>query len=180
MAATTKLTFEDFQNLPEREGTRYELDEGSLLMEPSPTFLHNRIRDRIARRLSDFVEAHNLGEVTVELDFRLAKDVVRSPDVAVVSADHLRQIDITTSPVHGAPILAVEVISPSNSAQDTTKKIRQYLSSGCRSVWIVYPSLNVIEVHSGGGTRTVEASERLTDEPLLPGFSLSLAEVFRA
>ncbi len=180
MAATTRLTFEEFQNLPEREGTRYELDEGELLMEPSPTFFHNRVRDRIARRLSDFVESHNLGEVTVELDFRLGPEIVRNPDIALIAPDHLRRIDINRSPVEGAPILAVEVIYPSNSAQDTARKIRQYLRSGCRSVWIVYPSLGVVEVHSPAGTRTVEAHETLTDEPLLPGFSLPLALVFQA
>lgn len=179
MATTVKLTFEDFQKLPEREGTRYELDEGNLLMEPSPTFFHNRIRDRIARRLNDFVESHKLGEVTVEMDFRLGKDIVRSPDIAVVTTEHLRHIDINSSPVEGAPIVAVEVISPSNSAQDTTKKVRQYLSSGCRSVWLVYPNLQFIEIHSAAGTRTVEAPLELTDEPLMPGFSLPLAWVFR-
>jgi hypothetical protein len=36
MGTTTKLTFEEFRNLPEREGTHYELDEGELLMKPSP------------------------------------------------------------------------------------------------------------------------------------------------
>jgi hypothetical protein len=44
MSTTSKLTFEEFVKLPEQEGTTYELDEGELLMEPSPTFRHNRIR----------------------------------------------------------------------------------------------------------------------------------------
>ena len=48
MGTTTKLTFEEFQNLPEREGTHYELDEGELLMEPSPAARHNLIRQNIA------------------------------------------------------------------------------------------------------------------------------------
>jgi Uma2 family endonuclease len=179
MATTTKLSFEDFQKLPEREGTRYELDEGTLLMEPSPTFFHNRVRDRIARRLSDFVEGRDLGEVTVELDFRLGRDIVRNPDVALVTTDHLRRIDINSSPVDGAPILAVEVISPSNTAQDTAKKVRQYLSSGSRSVWLVYPSLKLVEIHSAEGTKTVESPAELRDEVALPGFSLPLEHVFR-
>ena len=94
MGTTTKLTFEEFQKLPEQEGRTYELDEGELLMEPSPTFLHNRIRDRIARRLTEFVETHQLGEITVETDFRLGPDTVRNPDVAFVTNEHLRRIDV--------------------------------------------------------------------------------------
>jgi Uma2 family endonuclease len=180
MAATTKLTFDEFQKLPEREGIRYELDEGEVLVEPSPTFFHNRVRDKIARRLSEFVESHHLGDVIVEMDFRLGTDIVRNPAVALVSPEHLRRIDIDRSPVDGAPVLAIEVISPSNSAQDTAKKLRQYLRSGCRSVWIVYPALRVVEVHSAAGTRSVEVPESLADEPLLPGFSLSLTYLFEA
>lgn len=71
MVTATHLTFEEFQNLPEEDGKRYELDGGELLMEPSPTFLHNRIRRRIADCLSEFVEEHQLGEITFETDFRL-------------------------------------------------------------------------------------------------------------
>ena len=36
MGTTTRLTLEEFQNLPEREGVHYELDDGELLMEASP------------------------------------------------------------------------------------------------------------------------------------------------
>jgi Uma2 family endonuclease len=176
-AITTKLTFAEFQNLPEPEGKTYELDEGELLMNPSPTVQHNRIRDRIARRLAEFVEAQNAGEVMVEVDFRLESDTVRNPDVAFVTADHLRRIDVNRSPVEGAPALAVEVISPANSAQDTKKKVHQFLRSGSRSVWIVYPSMRLVEVHTSSGVRNVQAPEKLADETVLPGFALSLQYV---
>lgn len=177
MATTTRFTFEEFQKLPEVEGKTYELDEGELLMEPSPTFLHNRIRDRIARRLSEFVERRNLGEVIVEMDFRLSSDTVRNPDIAWITSDHLQRIDVNRSPVEGAPALAVEVISPSNSAQDTVKKTQQYLRAGCRSVWIVYPSMGLIEIHSAGGIRKIEGDDVLNEE-FLPGFSLPLKSIF--
>ncbi len=177
-ATTTRLTFGEFENLPEQEGRLYELDEGRLMVTPSPTVQHNRIRDRIARRLSEFVETRNLGEIMIEVDFRLGPDTVRNPDVAFVGSDHLRRIDVERSPVEGAPILAVEVISPANSAQDTVKKIHQYLRSGCTSVWIVYPSLRLVEIHSGTGTRKVEEPETLRDEKLFPGLTLSLRYIF--
>lgn len=179
MATTTRLTFEEFQKLPEVEGRTYELDEGELLMEPSPTFLHNRIRDRIARRLSEFIESRNLGEVIVEMDFRLTPDTVRNPDVAWVTSEHLRRIDVNRSPVEGAPALAIEVISPTNSAEDTLKKTQQYLRAGCRSVWIIYPGLRLIEIHSGAGTRKLEEHDVLKED-FLPGFSLPLTSIFES
>src|SRR5215467_2856490 len=130
MGTLTKLSFQQFQQLPEKEGVHYELDEGALLVEPSPTFYHNRMRDQIARRLTEFVKKHRLGEVTVETDFHLSAETVRNPDVAFVTKEHLKKIDIRRWPVKGAPALAVEVIYPTNLAQDTAKKIRQYLAAG--------------------------------------------------
>jgi Uma2 family endonuclease len=180
MSATTHLTFEEFQNLPEEEGKRYELDEGELLMTPSPTFLHNRIRFRIARSLAEFVESGGLGEVTLDSDFRLGPNTVLNPDVALLTPAHLGRIDLTSSPVDGAPVLAVEVISPRNRPQDMARKIGHYLGSGRRSVWVIYLKLNSIKVHSVAGVRELESPAVLKDEDVLPGFSLPLAPLFEA
>jgi Uma2 family endonuclease len=174
MGATTKLTFEEWQKLPERGGTIYELDEGELLMEPSPALRHNMIRQRIATRLRQYVESRQLGIVVEEMDFRLGPNTVRNPDVAFITADHLKRIDLDRSPVDGAPMVAIEVISPSNRTEDMAKKTKQYLSAGCRSVWIVYPALRTVEIHSVEGVRSVQEPETLKEETLLPGFELSL------
>ena len=180
MGTTTKLTFEDYAKLQEsaEENIRYELDEGELLLTPAPTPYHNIIRYRIRRALTDFVEAKGWGLVIDETDFRLAANTVRKPDVAFISNDHLRRIDIHRSPIEGGPALAVEIISPTNTAESTVKKIHQYLGSGCQSVWVVYPTLRLIEIHSNAGVRNVEGPQPLEDETLLPGFSLPLSYVF--
>jgi Uma2 family endonuclease len=116
MGATTKLNFEQFLSLPEREGTIYELDEGELLMEPSPAARHNLIRQRIALRSMQFIESTRLGMVLEEMDFRLTSDTVRNPDVAFLMQEHVACMDLDRSPIDGAPALAVEVISPGNTA----------------------------------------------------------------
>jgi len=178
MGTTTKLTFEEFRNLPEREGTHYELDEGELLMEASPAARHNLARQRIAMSLAQFVEPGRLGIVLEEMDFRLGPETVRNPDVAFVAAEHLKKIDIDVSPIEGPPALAVEVISPSNTAQDIAKKTQQYLQAGCHRVWLVYPALRLVEVHTTAGVGRVREPELLREQELLPGFSLSLQYIF--
>ncbi|HEX5434269.1 MAG TPA: Uma2 family endonuclease [Candidatus Angelobacter sp.] len=175
---TTKLSFEQFQHLPEREGAIYELDEGNLLMEPSPAARHNLIRQRIAMRLMEFIDPKKLGIVLEEMDFRLTSDTVRNPDVAFVTKGHVDLIDLDVSPIEGAPALAVEVISPSNAAEDIAKKTQQYLRAGSRIVWIIYPKLRMVEIHSTEGVRQVREPEVLKEESLLPGFSLALTYVF--
>src|SRR5215469_18850645 len=69
MSTTTRLTFEEFEKLPEQEGTHYELDEGELVMEPSPTYFHNVVRGRIAQRLAEFVDAHHRSSATERKQF---------------------------------------------------------------------------------------------------------------
>lgn len=180
MGTTTRLSFDEYVKLPENEGGTYELDEGELLREPSPALRHNLIRQRIAMRIMEFVEARGLALVIEEMDFRLEENTVRNPDVAFIAADHAKNLDHDRSPVDGAPALAVEVISPHNSAEDMARKNHQYLQAGSRTVWVVYPSLRMVEVHSSSGVRQIYEPEALKEEALLPGFSLLLSYVFDA
>jgi Uma2 family endonuclease len=144
-----------------------------LLLSPAPTNDEKRLEQHPIRQFFSSL----LGIVIEEMDFRLSPDTVRNPDVAFITREHLQSIDLDRSPVDGAPALVVEVISPSNSAQDMAKKTQQYLMSGCRTVWIVYPSLRVVEIYSPSGTRQVREPELLQAEDLLPGFSLSLGYI---
>jgi len=173
MGTTAKISFEDFLKLPEQEGIIYELDEGQILMEPSPAARHNLIRQRIAMKLMQYVDANHRGLVLEEMDFRLTSDTVRNPDVAFLTPEHTACIDLDVTPIEGAPAVAVEVISPGNSAEDIAKKIQQYLRAGSQTVWIVYPKLRLVEVHSAQGVRQVREPEVLKKEDLLPGFSLT-------
>jgi len=180
MGTTIKLTFEEFLQLPEEPGKRFELDRGELIVEPSPTYRHNRIRQRIARHLEDFVQQNELGGIAVEQDFRLAPDIVRNPDVAFIATQALSSMDVDRTPIEGAPDLAIEVISPGNSAQDMLTKIHQYLEAGCQAVWVFYPNLKLVEVHDLQGTREVAAPAALRDDKLFAGhtYLLPLSPIF--
>lgn len=182
MSTSAKLTFAQWLQLPEKEGTIYELDEGELLMEPSPTLAHNRVRDRIARLLADFVQAHQLGEVTVETDFRLGPDTVRNPDVAFIATEHIKRIDAYRSPLEGAPALAVEVVSPGNSDQDIRRKVSQYLAAGSKAVWVVYPATRSIEIHDPKHTQKISAPGLLVETAVFEGlqFSKPLSAIFES
>jgi Uma2 family endonuclease len=179
---TAKLSFEDFQRLQDaaEETVRYELDEGELIFTPSPTYRHNLVSFRLRRVLAAFVEAHQLGVVTGEVDFLLAANTVRKPDIAFIARDQMKGFDPDRSPIECPPSLAVEVISPSNLAQDTLKKVHQYLAAGSHAVWLIYPPLKVIEIHDRDGIRGVTEQDPFLETQLFPGleFSLSLTALF--
>lgn len=182
MGTTTKISFEEFQKLQDAadETVRYELDEGELIVTPSPTARHSIVRYRLRRALTDFVQKHALGLVLDETDFLLSPNTVRAPDIAFITKERLHKLNLDKVPIEGSPALAVEVISPSNFAEETLKKIRQYLVGGSQSVWLVYPLLRVVEIHDVIGIRVLTESEPVREERLFPGheFYLSLSNLF--
>jgi|SRR5689334_3617468 len=72
---------------------------------------------------------------------------IRQPDVSVLSRERINATD-PDSYFEGAPELAIEIVSPSDAAEDLDIKTRQYLLSGARQVWIVYPTTQTVQIFS--------------------------------
>lgn len=178
MTTKTLMSIEEYDALPEKEGVKYELNEGELItVSASPRLFHNRVRDLLGRRLAAFVEEHALGEVTIETDFKLSEGVVRIPDVAFIRSARLPGID-PTQRIEGAPDLAVEVVSPTDDPEELVLKTQQYLRSGARAVWVLYPESRMAYLYKPGERPEVrEAHQNLDDPELFPGFSTPLSEV---
>ena len=138
MATETLLTIQQFDELPIKEGVLYEMNQGELVTMTEPMPGHNRVRDRIARLLGNFVEEKKLGEVFLETGYQLTPETVRIPDDSFVAADRVREIDPDRC-IQGALALAIEVVSPTDLAEDLTQKVKQYLAAGAKAVWVFYP-----------------------------------------
>ena len=80
---------------------------------------------------------------------------------------------------HGAPDLAVEVLSPSDTVEEIEAKVDEYLAAGTQLVWVVNPRRQTVSVYRKDGTTTIlRREDALNGESVVPGFSLSLAELF--
>jgi Uma2 family endonuclease len=71
----------------------------------------------------------------------------------------------------GAPLLAVEVISPSNRAGDTDRKRRLYLQHGGVEVWVVYPVTKSVWVFRAGHAQEFTG---VMQSEIIPGLRLDL------
>ena len=150
------------------------------MMSPSG-FPHGALTATLAQLLANHVKPNKLGTVYgAETGFFIQRDpdTVRAPDVAFVRADRLKNL-----PKRGffpaAPDLAVEVLSPDDSAGEVLHKVQQWLDAGTISVWIVDPERERFVVYrKDQPTRVLEKSDDVTDEQLLPGLRLKLSEVF--
>ena len=178
MATRTLMSIEQYDALPEKEGVKYELNEGELVtVSPSPRLVHNRVRDEIGFRLREYVRSRQLGEVTMETDFKLSEGTIRIPDVALVRTDRLAGID-PRQRLEGAPDLAVEVASPRDDPDDLVLKAQQYLTSGAKAVWIIYPEARLAYIYKPGQRPEVrDARQALDDAELLPGFTVVLSVI---
>jgi Uma2 family endonuclease len=175
MASGTLISIEEFAGLPDEPG-KQELSNGEVIIVPPPHAIHTEICWRITEALRDYLKRSGTGRVYSEAGFRLGPHTVRQPDVAVLSqTPALPEGDWISS----APDIAIEVLSPGNSAEDIELKISQYLAAGAKLVWIVSPKARQVRICRADGTQaTVREPQNLTGEPVLPGFALPLADLF--
>ncbi len=176
---TAPLTLEEFAQLS-RDGARHEVNAGELIIMPPSKFLHSRVVRKIFKAIETALEAMKFGEVLAEAGYVLSCDplTIRQPDISVISSERIR----TTRDdgyVEGAPELAVEVVSPSDSVQDLEVKVDQYLVSGAKQVWIVSPNTKRVYVFSPSSQpRIYDETQTLDGGDLLPGFSVKIADFF--
>jgi Uma2 family endonuclease len=176
VATKTLLTVEQFEQLPD-DGMRHELDEGELISMPSPFGQHGKIQSETSSILRNFVRPRSLGLVFVETGFRLSTDTVRAPDVSFIRAERASALDLKRR-FECAPDLAIEIISPSETATEIAHKVRQYLHAGA-AVWVVYPDDRTVHVfETSRDARVLEADDLLEAPSLLPGFSILVNELF--
>jgi Uma2 family endonuclease len=183
MAQETKtlMTAEELGSLPDGN-LRRELVRGEMIEMTPAAAESGRVSMRIGSRVDTFVGAQGLGAVyTAEAGFVLSSDpdTVRAPDVAFVARERALAHRSTEGFFPGAPDLAVEVVSPTDSATDLQLKVTEYLEAGTQLVWVVCPATRQVAVYTPGMEVTiVTEGGTLLGGPVLPGLSIPVAEIF--
>jgi Uma2 family endonuclease len=139
------LTRADLDRMPD-DGRRHELIDGVLLVTPAPAFVHQRIVLNLAFKLEQACPPE-LCALMAPFDVVLAPDTTVQPDILVARRDAFTKRDLP-----GAPLLAVEVLSPSTRRVDVMLKFARYEAAGCPAYWVVdpdTPSLMAWELRDG-------------------------------
>lgn len=176
--ATKRMTFEEFEQMPEQPG-KQELLDGELIELPPAKLRHNEIRERVYLRLLALVtelhahsEAQHLGRVHIEMGYRLQSRGWLQPDVSITHAGQ-QERDYYLEP----PALAVEVISNEKTADHIDKKLKLYLENGSLEVWVLYPNQQHMWIYkSGGGGEVYSGSFQ---SQLLAGQHIDLADILK-
>ncbi len=196
--STRKLTYLDFLGFP-NDGLRHEIIDGVHVVSPSPATKHQRASIALSSALYQYFRAHPIGEVfPAPFDVLLSEYDIVEPDIVVV-LDGQRHI-VTDKNVQGTPAIVVEIVSPSTRRRDQGLKRRAYERTGVREYWLVDPDHASVTVWSrkcdatfqaatskeAASTATLCRAAELTradndqlTSPLLPRFSVALAEIFK-
>jgi Uma2 family endonuclease len=177
MATRTRLTADDLWRMGEGD-VRRELVDGEVIERPPAGGIHGYVTGRVCCWLGRYVDVHRLGKGVVGVGFVIAlpsdPERVRAPDVAFVSTARLPE-----GFIHGAPDLAVEVLSPSDNPVEIQQKVSDYLEAGARLVWVLAPQARAATVYRpDGSARLVREPESLDGEDVLPGLAIPLADLF--
>ncbi len=135
----------DLDQLP-ADGHRYELVDGTLIVTPAPSPRHQFVLGRLYLALTATCPP-GLRLAFAPLDVALADDTLLQPDLLVA-----RDADFTAQDLQVAPLLAVEVLSPSTRLIDLNLKRARYEAAGCPAYWVIDPdppSLTVWELRDG-------------------------------
>lgn len=170
----------DLDGTPD-DGRIYELLDGEIVVSPAPTPRHQDTLQALNRLLDRWVSEHDLGTVMLApTDVVLDEKNALQPDLFFYAIDNpLHEVN---GRLHGAPDLAVEVMSPSSRDRDAVIKARRYAGAGIREFWLVDPSSRTISIFVLKGDSYDELSpspDGSSPSDVLPGLLVDRAEIFR-
>lgn len=157
-----------------------ELVEGTLVEKPVG-YYESTVACYVFHFIAVYLEDHDVGAVSGETGaIRVRRGIVRMPDVSFVSWDKIPNRLMPAGGIAGfIPDLAVEVLSRSNTRAEMLRKREEYFRAGTKLVWEIHPTRQTASAYTSPRRFTrVEAGGVLDGGDVLPGFQLSLTELF--
>lgn len=178
MATARRYSVDDLAGFPD-DGKRRELVDGQLVEWDATTLRHGFLAALLVEVLSAFVRQHRLGLVaTTDAIIRILGSAyhARGGDIAFFAHGRLPE-DLDAAAADVAPDFVVEVLSPSDRADQVQAKIHDWLRAGVRLLWYVDPATGITAVYRPHGGEVVGPEEPLDAGDVLPGFSVRMRDL---
>ena len=175
---TAEWTRDDLERFP-RDGNRYEVLDGELLVTPQAAPDHQFVALRLTIALHDYCNEHGVGLVLGPGAVIFGKNELQ-PDIEVLIRGSVQRGKTWEEMPY--PILAVEVLSPfaASRRRDLDDKRKAYLGLGIPEYWVVDHEKGYVHVWSGGrAVKIVSDILRWHPNPAVAPLEVVLAELFR-
>lgn len=176
MQADLALAWPDYLSSPDSQYAEWVA--GHLIPKPPANKHHSRLMGRLAGQLDHFASAHGLyaGISIHSLLGSTSSPSCRIPDIGLTTESSFDDRGYHL----GAPLLAIEILSPEDTLGKLLAKAQEYFSNGAKLVWLVNPTeCNVMVIHPDRPPHIVELGTALTGEPVWPALQIDLAAAFR-
>lgn len=173
--------FFEFVNALENRNRNFELVRGEVIEVSRPTRIHGKTCASITFKLELFTRKRKKGYIVCNdsgVVLEHDPDTVRGPDIAYYE-DVQRFEDLPEKWGDTVPRLAVEVLSPNDTARYLTEKVNDFLNNGVDVVWVVDPESRTVTIYSRTeGVKSLTEKDTITGGDVLPGFKCKVADFF--
>jgi len=172
------VTVDELERLWESLPFPAELYNGRVVYK-MPVPAHALLQSNVIRLVGKYLDAHPIGMIMGETNFRLWDDrpnESRIPDVCFIAKNRIPK-DMYRFPAM-APDLAVEIVAEDDSYKKIMAKVKAYLQQGTKIVWVVFASTREVLVCTAEGKHYVDVDEVLAAPEVLPDFALPVKEIF--
>jgi len=181
IAPRRQISAEEFERLPGSKG--YELVDGTL-KEKGMGAQSSWIATTLGAALHSYLESRRSGDLfDSECGYQCfahRPNLVRKPDISFVQLGRLPNDELPLGWIRLAPDLAIEVVSPSETAEEVDIKIEEYLSAGVRLIWVIIPATRTVNIYRlNGTTARLREGDNLDGEDVLPEFRYRIEQLFR-
>jgi Uma2 family endonuclease len=179
VATTSRFTPEDLLAMP--DGKNYEL-VGGKLVERNMGVESSWVGGRLHSRLDQYCELHDAGWALPADNgyqcFPHDPELVRRPDVSFVRRGRFPRETLPQGWAKLSPDLAVEVVSPNDSADALEAKLDDHQRARVPLIWVVnLKSRTVMVYRNDGSVLRLRESDELSGEDVMPGFRCPVKEI---
>jgi Uma2 family endonuclease len=176
-----KVTLEEFLSWPEQEPP-LELFNGVVRRKMSATVPHSALQMEIASRIQEQARPGRLGRVYCELRTSGGANSP-IPDVSFYRRERLPLAPPRRPPAYPSelPDLVVEIGSPGQTRRSLTERCSWFVQMGVAIALLIWPNDESVTLfRAGAAPATLQGDDRITLEEVLPGFVLTVRELFAA
>jgi Uma2 family endonuclease len=168
-------TVQDLLNLPD-DDYGYEMIEGVIVRMPPPQEDHGEIITLVNAVLIPYCFSHGMrGKLLAEVGYQLwGNKTVLAPDLSVIQSRRASSDTYSTI----APLLAIEIASPSQSHPFFQDKAKAFITAGTQMVWVLWQDTKTIDVYTAGGVVSLGLSDIIDGDSVLPGFTCPVVDLF--